>query len=284
MKEEEAPSDDPFASIRPRTRSDCKDACRPCPWVSCKHHLYLDVNPRTGRIRRMFPGLEVWELQHTCALDIAEMGGMTHTELSKLMGISVKRLKRAESSGLKKLGVEADLQRPLLHVSLVGIGQRIGEAIRQEPDYIHRITALEFEALIEERLNRMGLEVRRTGGTYDRDGGIDFICWPRSSPIPFLIGVQAKHHRNAGSRVGQPIVRDFAGAIGGHRFAAGLLVTNTSFTPDAEWFAANRAQLVMLKGLVDLRRWVINESLPDFMLAEIPEEIEITKGFRIKLR
>src|SRR6185436_15449349 len=30
---------------RPQTRKDCKDAQRPCPWVSCKHHLYLDVNP-----------------------------------------------------------------------------------------------------------------------------------------------------------------------------------------------------------------------------------------------
>jgi hypothetical protein len=31
---------------RPRTRAECKDEPRPCPWVACKHHLYLDINPR----------------------------------------------------------------------------------------------------------------------------------------------------------------------------------------------------------------------------------------------
>jgi len=33
---------------RPRSRSECSDAPRPCPFVSCKHHLFLDVSARTG--------------------------------------------------------------------------------------------------------------------------------------------------------------------------------------------------------------------------------------------
>ena len=59
---------------RPRTRAECADAPRPCPWVACKHHLYLDINPRTGSIKINFPDLEPWELPHTCALDVAEQG------------------------------------------------------------------------------------------------------------------------------------------------------------------------------------------------------------------
>jgi hypothetical protein len=35
---------------RPAARGECACAERPCPWVSCKHHLYLDVNPETGSI------------------------------------------------------------------------------------------------------------------------------------------------------------------------------------------------------------------------------------------
>lgn len=33
---------------RPRTRGECRDGFRPCPFVACKYHLYLDINPETG--------------------------------------------------------------------------------------------------------------------------------------------------------------------------------------------------------------------------------------------
>src|SRR5262245_65050813 len=48
---------------RPTTRAECREEMRPCPWVACKHHLYLDINPETGSIKINFPDLEPWELQ-----------------------------------------------------------------------------------------------------------------------------------------------------------------------------------------------------------------------------
>src|SRR5262245_64087575 len=42
---------------RPTTRSECREEARPCPWVACKHHLYLDINPETGSIKINFPDL-----------------------------------------------------------------------------------------------------------------------------------------------------------------------------------------------------------------------------------
>ncbi|HUB07073.1 MAG TPA: DNA-binding protein, partial [Myxococcales bacterium] len=36
--------------LRPKTRADCVNGPRPCLFVSCKHHLYLDVNPNTGSV------------------------------------------------------------------------------------------------------------------------------------------------------------------------------------------------------------------------------------------
>jgi hypothetical protein len=32
-----------FAIPRPKTRAECRDEARPCPWVGCKHHLLLEV-------------------------------------------------------------------------------------------------------------------------------------------------------------------------------------------------------------------------------------------------
>src|SRR6185312_13612104 len=66
---------------RPVTRADCQGGERPCPFVSCKHHLYLDVSARTGAIKLNFPDLEVWEMSETCALDIADRGGATLEEV-----------------------------------------------------------------------------------------------------------------------------------------------------------------------------------------------------------
>ena len=62
---------------RPRSRADCANGPRPCMFISCKHHLYLDVNPSTGSIKLNFPDREVWELADTCALDVADRGGIT---------------------------------------------------------------------------------------------------------------------------------------------------------------------------------------------------------------
>ena len=60
---------------KPRMREECENGPRPCPFVSCKHHLFIDVSARTGAIKLNFPDLEVWEMNETCALDVADRGG-----------------------------------------------------------------------------------------------------------------------------------------------------------------------------------------------------------------
>ena len=58
---------------RPQSRQECSQMQRPCPFVSCSHHLYLDVNPETGAIKLNFPHLEVWEMAETCSLDVVRV-------------------------------------------------------------------------------------------------------------------------------------------------------------------------------------------------------------------
>jgi hypothetical protein len=89
--------------IRPRVRRDCQNAERPCLFVSCKHHLYLDVNPVTGSIKLNFPDREVWELHETCALDLAERGGMTLEEVGEILNLTRERIRQVEATGLQKL-------------------------------------------------------------------------------------------------------------------------------------------------------------------------------------
>jgi hypothetical protein len=94
---------------KPVTRADCGAGERPCPFVSCKHHLYLDVSARTGAIKLNFPDLEVWEMVETCALDVADRGGTTLEEVGAIMNLTRERIRQVEVKGLAKLEALKDM-------------------------------------------------------------------------------------------------------------------------------------------------------------------------------
>jgi hypothetical protein len=96
--------------MRPRARSDCVNSQRPCLFVSCKHHLYLDVNPETGSIKLNFPDKEIWELEETCALDVADKGGITLEEVGAIMNLTRERIRQVETRGLLKLREAAEVE------------------------------------------------------------------------------------------------------------------------------------------------------------------------------
>jgi hypothetical protein len=92
---------------RPKHRSECVNGPRPCLFVACKYHLYLDVNPETGSIKMNFPDKEPWELQETCALDVAERGGVTLEEVGDILNLTRERVRQLEVTGLVKLKDES---------------------------------------------------------------------------------------------------------------------------------------------------------------------------------
>lgn len=88
---------------KPLTRGECKEIERPCPYTSCQYHLYLDVNPNTGSIKINFPDLEPWEIPETCALDVAEKGGITLEEVGEILNLTRERIRQVEVRGLAKV-------------------------------------------------------------------------------------------------------------------------------------------------------------------------------------
>jgi hypothetical protein len=92
---------------KPKMRAECMTGVRPCPFVSCKHHLYLDVNPETGSIKLNFPDLEVWEMKETCSLDVADRGGVTLEEVGEILNLTRERIRQVEVRGLLKLKMAA---------------------------------------------------------------------------------------------------------------------------------------------------------------------------------
>jgi hypothetical protein len=109
---------------QPRMRADCVDGARPCPFVSCKHHLYLDVSARTGAIKINFPDLDVWEMSETCALDVADRGGTTLEEVGAIMNLTRERIRQVEVKGLAKLAALRDMMALRDYVDEGPMGKR----------------------------------------------------------------------------------------------------------------------------------------------------------------
>ena len=97
---------------RPRCRSDCVDGPRPCPWVGCRHHLLVDIDPRTGRIIWNQPGILYWPegtdepvfnpemISDSCSLDVAERSPQTLLRVGRLLGVTRERARQVEAATL----------------------------------------------------------------------------------------------------------------------------------------------------------------------------------------
>ena len=96
---------EPMKYEKPKTRGECAQGLRPCPYVSCKYHLYLVVT-ESGSIKLNFPDLEVWEMEETCALDVAGRGGITLEEVGEIMNLTRERIRQLEVRGLLKLKMD----------------------------------------------------------------------------------------------------------------------------------------------------------------------------------
>jgi len=88
----------------PWFRGDCANVPRPCPFVSCRHNLYLDVSSR-GAIRLNFPALEPGEMpaQSSCALDVAERGGMREDAVAATLNVNRRWVQKIEARAFRKL-------------------------------------------------------------------------------------------------------------------------------------------------------------------------------------
>lgn len=90
---------------RPKLRADCVDGPRPCPWVGCRHHLFLDVR-ETGSIKFNFPDVAVEDMTRpTCSLDLADEGGLSLEAVGSAMNLTRERARQIEVRTLRRLNV-----------------------------------------------------------------------------------------------------------------------------------------------------------------------------------
>ncbi len=106
------------APMRPRTRGDCIDGPRPCPWVSCWHHLLPGhvgekvTHQADTSDEALLAVLE--SMPDTCDLDAADRGGATLEEIAQSFSVTREWIRQIESKALKRLDKRVDHLRDVI--------------------------------------------------------------------------------------------------------------------------------------------------------------------------
>jgi hypothetical protein len=94
----------------PLTWGDCQDEEGPCPFVSCRHHLFLEVDEHTGSLKLNFPDLfdadgapELDQMPATCALREADRGGVILERMGECMNLTRERARQLEAMALERM-------------------------------------------------------------------------------------------------------------------------------------------------------------------------------------
>lgn len=95
---------------RPKTRADCATVPRPCPYVTCRYNMFLDIKNDSGggltyNISRDAEPSDM-RYDQSCALDIADEHagvGMTLDDIGVYFGIDRERVRQIESVAIEKI-------------------------------------------------------------------------------------------------------------------------------------------------------------------------------------
>jgi hypothetical protein len=121
---------------RPRTRGDCAEVERPCPFVSCRYNLYLDIYNDRGDIKLNFPDIDVTEMTESCALDVADRLGSTLETVGEYLNVTREAVRLTELKALKTLHSQPTTRRLAEHIDM--LPSALGMRLRQ-------LTADDFE-------------------------------------------------------------------------------------------------------------------------------------------
>lgn len=97
------------------------------------------------------------------------------------------------------------------------------------------LTPWEFEHLVGNLFSKMGLDAKLTRS--HRDGGVDVIAYDTRPILGGKVVIQAKRYRHT---VGVAAVRDLFGTMNHEGANKGILVTTSSYGPDAYDFVRNK--------------------------------------------
>jgi hypothetical protein len=85
----------------PRTRGECGAVARPCPHSGCRYNLSADTLKSGAQQVHWLP--EEQPGRPSCALDVAEAGGIGPTDVAAIMGVTKQRIDQIEATAVRKI-------------------------------------------------------------------------------------------------------------------------------------------------------------------------------------
>jgi restriction system protein len=105
----------------------------------------------------------------------------------------------------------------------------------EERPNLMELTPAEFESLITNLFEKLGLQTRLTQAS--RDGGVDCVAWDLHPITGGKVIIQAKRYKHT---VGVSAVRDLFGTVHNEGAGKGILVTTSRYGKAAYDFAENK--------------------------------------------
>jgi len=187
-----------------------------------------------------------------------------------------------EDEPTRRFADEFSARKLLARVEIVDISPFALDLLKAEPTRLSELSPKQFEDFVADRLRAMNFTVLNISPTNQRDGGIDLLAVPNLAPVPYVLAVQVKHSK-AGRHVGPAVVRELRGVIATQPLCIGLIVTNTSFTPDAAWTAQQMPTLIRLRDFETLKKWLNDEFSGEDVYDELPRTIQLAPGLTVSI-
>ncbi|MDB5059653.1 MAG: restriction endonuclease [Chloroflexi bacterium] len=152
---------------------------------------------------------------------------------------------RSLNASVSKSPTELAPVRPVLEFSMVDprfIEQTNVLATLDQRPNLMELTPNEFEGLISNLFQKMGLETRQTQAS--RDGGVDCVAFDTRPIFGGKVVIQAKRYKHT---VGVSAVRDLFGTLQNEGASKGILVTTSGYGKAAFDFASGKP-LELLSG------------------------------------
>ena len=149
------------------------------------------------------------------------------------------------NAGVSKSPTELLPVRPILEFDMVDPrfvqGTDVLSELDQRPNLME-LSPTEFEALVTNLFEKMGLETRQTQAS--RDGGVDCVAYDARPILGGKVVIQAKRYKHT---VGVSAVRDLFGTMQNEGASKGILVTTSGYGKASFQFAEGKP-LELLSG------------------------------------
>jgi HJR/Mrr/RecB family endonuclease len=227
------------------------------------YNLSLDAlsNSSTGDLLRKILSHELSDLQISQLVNASKGFPLALSILIELInGENVDSIISTSSSKEPLYNIENGILVPkkqIISVTkpiIIQENHKLIDMLKKQPLSLRSLTPREFEKLLADLLRDMGWDVELTKQT--RDGGADILAYLNTDVGRLLCLVEAKHYRED-RKIGVDLVRTLYGTLCDAQANSAMLVTSSSFSPDARTFQQKHQYQLTLREYADVVEWIM---------------------------